>query len=114
MKKNFITVVVGLLLGLSSIVLAPATPASADQYDAASFWYCAKHRPANTVVIHSWPYALGPNFVGYWCEADFYGHSWQYWVHVSPPGSSNSWRPWAYQKCLPEDGGIVWCGTAGH
>lgn len=136
-----ITAIVGLLLAIGTSVVLPAvgadaTPSVPDavetaesptsvkaaetaetptrplhQYDGWSEYYCIKHRPSNTYVIHSWPYALWPGGVGYWCWARSLSSnaSWQYWVLVEPPYSANSWRPWQYQECWN-----VPCGSAGH
>lgn len=112
MKTKLISAALGLLLALTGVVALPADPAEAHNYDAYSAWYCAAHRPSGYTLVHSWPYHLTPGEVGYWCRAGFYGYDVQYWVHVAPPGSSNSWRPWPYQSCKPQ--GITWCGTAGH
>lgn len=113
--KKFKTFIVGLLLVCTASLVAPASPASAHHFDGWSNYYCIVHRPSNTAVNHSWPYAYGPGFVGYWCHAASLssGASWQYWVEVyGGAGSPYSARPWDYQRCNP--GGMVWCGNAGH
>lgn len=128
MRNKLTKLVAGLLLVLGASVALPAsvgaapdvpdTPESVESpervlhnYDGWSQYYCIKHRPSNTFVIHSWPYALWPGGVGYWCQARSNDStaSWQYWVHVEPPYSANSWRPWQYQSCSS-----VPCGSAGH
>jgi hypothetical protein len=91
-------------------VAAPDTPERVlHNADNTSAWYCAAHRPTGYTLIHSWPYALWDGGVGYWCIAGFYGRNYQYWVHVEPPGSANSWRPWAYQLCPPTEGWVSSC-----
>lgn len=134
-----ITAIVGLLLAIGTSVVLPAVGADATPnvpdavetaesptsveapttaeaptrvlnfYDDWSKYYCIKHRPSNTFVIHSWPYALWPGGVGYWCQwrSNDSTAEWQSWVHVEPPYSANSWRPWGYHPC-------GYCGTPGH
>lgn len=112
MCKRIAAAVAGLLLAVGVSVGLPATPAAAHHYDGWSHYYCIKHRPSNTSVIHSWPYALWPGGVGYWCHAASLssGASWHYWVNVhGGPGSPYSVRPWQYQPCWR-----VPCRTAGH
>lgn len=113
MRTKIIAAVAGLLLTVGASIALPVEPASAHNFDNYSTFFCAAHRPSNTVLAHSWPYYMASGEVGYWCKADFYGVSHQYWVHWYQD-SGTSVRPWPYQKCKPAQGGIVWCGTAGH
>jgi hypothetical protein len=111
MKNRIITMVIGLLLMLGATVALPAAPADAHNWDDSSTWSCAVHRPANTVLVHSWPYGMNNGVVDYWCEAGFYGVNHQYWVRWDQNNNTIT-RISGYQSCKPQ--GYYYCGTAGH
>jgi hypothetical protein len=112
MKKRLLLLVLMPLLAVAALVL-PVKTAEAHNYDNSSAWFCAMHRPTDTVLVHSWPSGMENGVVYYWCRAGFYGVDHQYWVRWDQ-ATNTSTRPWPYQKCKPASGGITWCGTAGH
>lgn len=109
MKAKLISMILGLLLVVGASVAIPAEPASAHNFDNYSTYLCAAHRPNGTVLTHSWPSGWGSGWVQYWCKADIYGVSFQYWIFWDQDAGTTRMDS-GYQKCKPAEGGIIWCG----
>jgi len=101
MKRKLLLIGAIVALVVAAFVGWNASPASADNYDNYSYFYCTKHEGNGWFVIHSAPDYLSTTQVRYWCKQQYgYDVYEQYWVVVNLPlNSNNSWRPWDYQRC---------------
>lgn len=109
--RKVASLVAGGLVALGSIVVG-TDRASAHQWDNYSYYYCSKHRQNSAfTVVHSWPDELQPNYIRYWCQEDFYGVRFEYYVYVDMPldSDNSTLGPSGHDKCWPASGWQVYC-----
>lgn len=102
MRNKLTKLVAGLLLVLGASVALPASPASAHQYSAGTFWVCGSTRPYNSTVYHSWPSHLNPGVLTVYCRSAAY--EWYSDWH----SDGTIVRVTSYRDC-----GVYNCGGAG-
>lgn len=66
MKKKLAMLLATVLMAFGTLTIT-ATPASAHQYSAGTFWACGATKGTIPTVGHSWPSALRPGVVTVYC-----------------------------------------------